>query len=206
MERNFFDALLCDIDGVVRIWDDSMDRVDESHGLSRGTLASIAFDPERLTPAITGAITDEQWRESVATALGAHIGSDDLAAEVVAAWSKQSGAVDADVVDLLTELRQEMPVVFVSNATTRLDDDLAALGLLDVADGVVNSSRVGVAKPDREIYLAAAELADAHPERCVFVDDTLRMVDGARDAGMTAIHYTGISSLRRAVSQVPSRP
>ena len=32
------------------------------HGLAVGTIAAAAFAPARLRPAITGAITDEQWR------------------------------------------------------------------------------------------------------------------------------------------------
>ena len=37
-----FDAILCDVDGVVRIWDpEIMPRIDREHGVPPGTLASI---------------------------------------------------------------------------------------------------------------------------------------------------------------------
>ena len=63
-------ALLCDIDGVLRLWPkDGMAGVDRAHGLPEGTLAATAFHPDLLLPAITGRVSDVQWRESVAEAL-----------------------------------------------------------------------------------------------------------------------------------------
>ncbi|MBN2021779.1 MAG: HAD family phosphatase [Pirellulales bacterium] len=56
-------------------------------------------------------------------------------------------------------------------------------------------------KPDREIFLAAAELADEPPEAIFFVDDTPGHVEGARAAGFDAVVYTTtpqlVADLRR---------
>ncbi|MEW2314436.1 hypothetical protein AB0906_04000 [Streptomyces bauhiniae] len=48
---------------------------------------------------------------------------------------------DEAVVSLLRQVREHCPVVLVTNATVWLDEDLAALGLTDLADIVINSAR-----------------------------------------------------------------
>lgn len=57
-------------------------------------------------------------------------------------------------------------------------------GLFDV---MVLSGREGLRKPEREIYLLAAERAGLSPESSVFVDDIPTNVEGARAVGMAAV-------------------
>lgn len=189
-----FDAVLCDLDGVLRWWDPAIMRDAELIGaLPPGTLAGAAFAPERLVPAITGVQTDAQWREAVAADLAEHCGAD-AAREVVAHWSEPVGAVVGEVAEILAGLC--VPVVLVSNATTRLESDLTALGVLDLFEAVVNSSSVGIAKPDPGIYRFAADQAGTDPGRCLFIDDTTANVEAARALGMTGVHYRDPADLR----------
>lgn len=195
-----FDAILCDVDGVVRIWDpEIMPRIDHAHGVPPGTLAAAAFAPERLTPAITGGTTDPEWRAGVAADLGANHG-DSIGRSMVEAWTAVAGVVDQEVLALLTAARKHVPVVLVSNATSRLEDDLAVLGI--VVDGVVNTSRIGYAKPDPRVYAYAAGVAGAPPERCLFVDDTERNAVAAREAGMTGLYYRAPGDLGLALASM----
>jgi putative hydrolase of the HAD superfamily len=55
-----------------------------------------------------------------------------------------------------------------------------------IFDAIVRSDEVGVRKPDPEIYLLTAERLRASPSECVFVDDLLQNVEGARAVGMHA--------------------
>ena len=185
-----FDAVLCDLDGVLRRWPDTAD-LEREHGVPPGTLAATAFAPHRLTPAITGRRTDEEWRAAVADDLRAHTAS---AAELVAAWSRGTGSVDEEVAAVLATAGG--PVVLVTNATTRLESDVDALGLARHVDRVVSSARIGVAKPEPGIYLAAAEAAGTEPARCLFVDDSAVNVAAAEALGMTGHHFTGVAGLR----------
>ncbi|GAA2744985.1 HAD-IA family hydrolase [Kitasatospora cinereorecta] len=192
-----FEAVLCDLDGVLRLWDpDGMTGLDRQYGLPEGSLAAAAFRAERLLPAVTGAVTDEQWRAAVAGDLAEPCGSAGRAAELVAAWGRQANEVDHEVLALLTAVRRRMPVVLVSNATTRLERDLTALGLDTAVDAVVNTARIGVAKPDERVYRIAAERAGVPPQRCLFVDDTPANVVAARAVGMTGHHYRDPAGLR----------
>lgn len=192
-----FDAVLCDLDGVVRHWDaQPMEDLDRAWGLPEGTLARAAFRPERLEPAITGAVSDERFLALVSEDLADACGSTSRARELVEVWSQPIGRVDTEVLGLLTAARRKVPVVLVSNATTRLERDLAALGLADAFDVVVNTARIGWCKPDPRVYEFAAEQAGAAAQRCLFVDDTLPNVEAARELGMHGLHFTHADQLR----------
>ncbi|MFF0740371.1 HAD family hydrolase [Streptomyces sp. NPDC004111] len=192
-----FDAVLCDFDGVVRLWSpDGMTALDRAAGLPEGKLAAAAFRPDLLDAAVTGAISDDQWRAQVAEDLSESCGSAERALDLVRQWSRLTGQVDTDVLNLLTDIRRRVPVVLVSNATTRLEKDLSALALAGAFDAVLNTARLGAAKPDPRVFEAAARLADADPGRCLFVDDTLGHVEAARAAGLTGHHYRQPGPLR----------
>lgn len=191
-----FDAVLCDLDGVLRRWPPMAD-LEQAHGVVPGTLGAVAFAPARLSPAITGRCTDEEWRAAVTADLAAHT---ERAAELVAAWSAGAGEIDPEVADILRTVRQHGPVILVTNATTRLESDVDRLGLADHVDAVVNSARLGAAKPDPKIYLAGAEKAGLPPERCLFVDDSATNTAAAEVLGMTAHHFTGAPGFRAVLT------
>jgi putative hydrolase of the HAD superfamily len=198
-----FDAVLCDLDGVVRLWGDGMEQLDAAYGLPTGTLAAHAFAPYRLRPAIIGQVTDEEWRESVAYDLATPCGSLARARRLVGEWSSLVGEVDHTVLGLLATARRYVPVALVSNATTRLEHDLATLGLLDTVDAVINTARLGFCKPDVRVMRHAAERVGASPERCLFVDDSAENVEAARTLGMTGVLYRSAVDLRTALAWLP---
>jgi len=194
-----YDAVLCDIDGVIRHWP-AVDDLERTHGLAPGALAAAAFAPSCLHPAITGARTDEQWRSAVAADLAGTCGSVDRAHAAVAGWSGALPRVDHEVVSLLTRVRGVAAVALVSNATTRLEHDLARQGLDGLTDIVVNTARIGVAKPDPGVYRIAADRVACPVRYCLFLDDSATNVTAAREIGMTGVHFRGIDDLRDAVS------
>ncbi|MFE5474773.1 HAD family hydrolase [Nocardia sp. NPDC056541] len=184
-----FEAVLCDLDGVLRQFDHDRQRdIEEHYGLP---VLATAFAPEQIRPAILGQITAEQWLASITAALGGHPD----AVRAVDAFAAVDFWVDEQVRDLLTEVRARVPLVLVTNAMDNLDIHLARMRLTDFADTVISSAAVGIAKPDLRIYEIAAEAAGVAPNRCVFIDDRPENVSAARSLGMTGIHYRGIEDL-----------
>lgn len=59
----------------------------------------------------------------------------------------------------------------------------------------VLSYRTGMMKPDREIYLKAAEMAGVEPQEIFYVDDIAGHVEGARAVGFDAVQYTTTAKL-----------
>lgn len=59
----------------------------------------------------------------------------------------------------------------------------------DLFDVVVDSSEVGLRKPDPAIYRLTCERLGVEPSRAAFVDDISDNVEGARRVGLVAIHF-----------------
>jgi putative hydrolase of the HAD superfamily len=194
-------AILCDIDGVLRHWPPTH-TLDLAHGLPPGTFAAAAFAPERLTPAITGQITDDQWRTDTETALAAACGSTATARTVVTAWTNLVPDLDTEILAMLRTARRTLPVALVSNATTRLEHDLTEQGLGDFLNPLVNTARIGYAKPHPRVYITAAQRVGTPIHQCLFVDDTAANVEAARGLGMPAIHYRRPADLYEALAHL----
>ncbi|MFF0544596.1 HAD-IA family hydrolase [Nocardia thailandica] len=103
--------------------------------------------------------------------------------------------VDERVRTLPAGVRERMPLILVTNATDTLHAHRALLGLTGSAHAVISSGEAGVAEPDPRIYELAAAAAGVAPGRCLFVDDRLVDVEGARALGMTGVHYRGSEDL-----------
>jgi HAD superfamily hydrolase (TIGR01509 family) len=54
---------------------------------------------------------------------------------------------------------------------------------------LVISAEIGLVKPDLEIYQWLVSQLGIKPAKAVFVDDFLHNVEGARAAGLLAIHF-----------------
>lgn len=63
------------------------------------------------------------------------------------------------------------------------------------ARGVTVSGRIGLIKPDREVYDFHARDFDLDPAKTLFIDDSPKNVEGARAAGWQAIHFNGAAKL-----------
>jgi putative hydrolase of the HAD superfamily len=189
-------ALLIDLDGVIRVWRTQEDPAAEAaFGLPPGTVRRVAFAPQRLQPVISGQISDELWRNQIRDQLAEEFPDAD-AAGAVAWWSSPSGEVDSAVVEMVAACRRRAAVVLVTNATSRLPDDLRRLGLDTAFDHVINSSSVGAAKPHPAIFQAALAAAGAAVADVLFVDDTPGHIEAARGLDIAGHHYAGPEGLR----------
>jgi len=190
-------ALVLDLDGVLRRFDpDRLAAAAAANGVPAGMLTDLAFAPDRLRAAVTGRSTHEQWLAATVDALAEATGDRPGARRAVTEWASYHGEVVPEVLDAVRQVRAAgVPVLLGTNATDRLDADLAELGLTDEVDGVLNSSVLGHAKPSAEFFAAACERLDLPARVCLFVDDVDRNVRGARAAGLAAMRYTGPSDL-----------
>lgn len=195
-----FDAVLCDVDNVIRFYDPSgLHSLERAAGLAEGTTAKVAFAPETGLPVLLGRVDLQEWVQTIAEGLAGLVPEESVAWELGTALLESPFSADEAVVSLLRRARTRVPLVLVSNATVRLEDDLTALGLADLADEVVNSARVGLAKPDPRIYRLATDLAGARPDRCLFIDDTEENTEAAAALGMQPVHFRTAKDLERAL-------
>lgn len=191
-------TLLLDLDGVLRLWDQPADPIELSCGLPIGTLHAAAFDPQRLQPAITGAISDAQWRESIIAALRAAYPTAAVE-QAVARWSAPVGAVNQPVLELLERCVDVQPVL-LSNATDRLDSDLRALGLDQRFARVFNSSALGLAKPDDAVYRHVLRALGVAAQAVLYVDDSASNIAAARALGIVSHRFVDVAAMQAFLS------
>lgn len=194
-------ALLIDFDGVLRVWEaDRIAGIEEQAGLPPGVIQEVAFDPNLLRPALIGHVSDESWREQVAARLRDEFPQSraDLA---VAQWSESPGAIDANVLSLVNSCREQAKIVLVTNGTTRLPSDLSRLGITDAFDHIINSSELGYAKPEVEVFERALAAAGVPSHEVLFVDDDNENVRAATTLGIAGHHYRGVRGLQEEMAR-----
>jgi HAD superfamily hydrolase (TIGR01509 family) len=87
--------------------------------------------------------------------------------------------------------RHGFKTALLSNADGWWQPPAAWQGLFDAT---IISGEVGLAKPEREIYLLTATKLGLEPGECVFVDDLAVNVRGAAEAGMVGVHHRSTRS------------
>jgi HAD superfamily hydrolase (TIGR01509 family) len=190
------EVVIFDFDGVVRHWtEQDTSEVEVRHGLPDGSIMGAAFGPELGEAVVTGKVTHEQWFARIAQIVGS--------AEAVAEWSQHRGRVDPDAVALIDELRRAgLTVALLSNATTRLEEDLDVLGLAPHLDVVFNTARLGVCKPNPEVYRLVVERLGVPGPQVVFTDDHPGWAAAAGAADVHGIPFHGVPALRASLREL----
>lgn len=107
-----------------------------------------------------------------------------------------SGDIRTRIVDALKVCKSNVKVGCITNnakvgkgAGMSSDPDKArAVGdVLKLFDHVIESSKIGLRKPDPRIYALMCEALDVDPKRCVYIDDLGINLKPARTMGMTTI-------------------
>lgn len=94
-------------------------------------------------------------------------------------------------IPLITELKEKgYRVFYLSNYFEYLmDANRDAISFIPYTDGGVFSCDIHLAKPDTEIYRFFCKKFALDPSECLFFDDRLENVEGAKAAGMNAIVF-----------------
>lgn len=200
------DAVVFDMDGVFRHWTgEASAAFEDENGMPRGAVGEVAFADPVFADAMCGRISAEEWAASIGARLAEEHGADaDAAAE---RWLASSFRLDDEAVALAQDLRRRGVVVALfSNASTRLEEDLAEIGMDGLFDVVINSARIGVTKPDKAAFERGSAMLDVAPERTWFTDDRDENVVGAVEAGWHAVTFDGLARWRRVLGRLGLLP
>jgi HAD superfamily hydrolase (TIGR01509 family) len=93
-----------------------------------------------------------------------------------------------DARSTLLDVRQrKLRTAVLSNfSLASLNASLAAVDLADLVEVACAAPVIGAAKPAAEAYLTVSHLLGVRPEECLFFDDEIIYVEGARVVGMHA--------------------
>ncbi len=97
-----------------------------------------------------------------------------------------------DAIPTLDMLKDEKitPAIWTNNVKM-IDDWFEAVGLYRYIrrEDIVNSFYIGVDKPNLEFYRRALEIIKKHRNQVLFVDDSKRNVEGAKEIGIPSLVY-----------------
>ena len=171
---------------ITTIFFDIGDVILLSNPALRGVL-SILYDDESLWFACkTGQVSLEDHLRHAAGRLGMDL-------DTLVQMKRTSEVTRNDsLVDWIrsNRTRRHLHIIAVSNADLDLEERLARYAVDNLFDHVVNSARVGMAKPDPAIYRHALTLTPSLPDECLFVDDRERNIATATALGLHGHVYT----------------
>lgn len=120
----------------------------------------------------------------------------------IAGWPELSEPIAATNALACRLKKQGYGIYVLSNASTRIGEQLGHMPAMSVVDGWVASAFERIMKPDPTIFRALCERYDLVPSQCLFVDDSLDNCVGAEVAGMRSFHFTGnVDELEAAIAE-----
>ncbi len=170
----------------------------ERLGMEYEDLVRLVFEcATRRTASIGGLSADEHWA-SVTRKLKRPASE----AKAIRDEFFAGDIVDRKLVDFIRSLRPHFKTGLISNAWNDLREWLVSEKIDDAFDRMVISAEVGVMKPKAEIYQIALKQIGVSANEALFVDDFLENVEGARDLGMSAIHFKEADQAIQQVKQL----
>lgn len=184
------DVFLCDLDGVIRFYDEvETSAVEDAYRLPRGCIQRAAFSADLLRRVTTGAMSKKAWVATVGNLIGS--------APAAEAWARRPVATDRRVLDVLAQVKSRgIPVSLVTNGTDNLKMELENLRIGTFFDDIFNSAELGVAKPATEIFEIILSRIGCPASRVAFVDDIAENVSAAQTLGIRTLHYAEFEQLK----------
>lgn len=100
------------------------------------------------------------------------------------------------------QLKPRYKTGIISNAGEDWVLDILGAGNVKLFDDIILSYKVGVIKPEPEIYGMSARNLGVKPAECVFIDDILRYCEGAEQVGMSSVWYQGFDGFKSQLDKI----
>ena len=173
-------------------------------GAMAGVAREMSVDPERYLEIVFGPYdhdTDHPWHRlergeatlerarAEIIEIGRRDGIDSDPFHLFGAMSRGGGAPRAEVVDFARGIKASglRTALVTNNAVEFREFWRRSIPLDELFHHVIDSSEVGLRKPDPRIYLHVCEALEVAPREAIFLDDIGRNLKTARELGMTTI-------------------
>lgn len=117
--------------------------------------------------------------------------------EIVYAWNAMLLDIPLERIELLLSLKNRYKIYLLSNtnslhidAAIRKWNAITEFSIYDVFDHVYFSHEMGMRKPNVEIFDTVCNAQGLNPETTFFIDDSIQHIEGAKKAGLKALHLT----------------
>ncbi|CAN5231781.1 HAD-IA family hydrolase [soil metagenome] len=185
-------AALFDFGGVISSSPfEAFDRYERDRGLPEGFIRQVnATDPDanawaRLERNALDLDGFAAAFEGESAALGHRVSGHDVLGLL-------AGEIRPEMVEAVRRCGERLPTALLTNNVTGMDANPAVAEIVALFDIAVESSVVGIRKPDVEFYEIACGRLGIHPSEAVFLDDLGINLKPARAMGMTTIKVTDV--------------
>jgi len=139
-----------------------------------------------------GEIPPQEFRDTLRQIAGVRIGDQ----QIDDAWNAMLGEFPEERLDLLEKVNTHYRTFLLSNTNVihypvyqqYMKERFGMAGLGSLFEKQYLSYRIGMRKPDAEIFQYVLNDSGLHPEETLFIDDSLQHVHGAKKAGLHALH------------------
>lgn len=187
-QKNGIQAIIWDLGGVLVRTEDFRPReqLAAGFGLNRDQLEALVYSGPTGDRAQNGEIELDRHWEKVAKTL--NLSPQEISAFLDTFWAGDQ--LDTALVNTIRKLRGPYRTALLSNAFSDLRRAVEEVWQIqDAFDQIIISAEVGMTKPDPRIYRLALERTGVEPQEAVFIDDTIRNIEGAKAVGLHAIHF-----------------
>jgi putative hydrolase of the HAD superfamily len=137
-----------------------------------------------------GRNTGEEYWSNILRHLGIPVNKSiihELIKEDIESWTEN----DPEIIQFITNKRKKVQnLSIISNMPIDILEYIRNhFQWLDLFDEQTYSCEIGVNKPAPGIYEHCLDRIRIQPHECLFVDDSMANVEGAKRTGMNAIHY-----------------
>lgn len=114
--------------------------------------------------------------------------------EITEAWNAMLGLINTEKLEFIALLRKKCKVCILSNTNEihlsyvkQKFQDIHFPGIEHFFDEVYYSCRLGMRKPEKEIFELVMKKYNVHPKEILFIDDTQMHIDGAKMLGWSTL-------------------
>jgi len=140
-----------------------------------------------------GRYTSEEWRQALNERLGLGLDLEAFEDLMLSALT-----VDEETIALVDAIDPRIRVAMLTDNPALLLDAIPRRfpALVSRFDPMLFSFQLGVLKPSPDAFAMALARLEVLADQVLFIDDTLANVEGARAAGIEAVHFTSAAALR----------
>ena len=123
-------------------------------------------------------------------------------------WDEMLGFTHNDTLEIMEHLVTETDyrVLALTNwSGETFPKAIAKFEWLQKFEGILVSGDEGMRKPFREIYELMLSRYNINASEAVFIDDSMKNVEGCEVVGIKGIHFTGAKNLRKSLVELGIR-
>ncbi len=212
---NRIDAVIWDFGGVLTSSPfEAFNAYEASHGLPADFIRSVNArnSDDNAWARLERSEVDAAGFDALFRSESRDLGHEVPGADILALLS---GAVRPAVVDALRICKARVKVGCITNnapigkGASMAGDEAKARAVADIFalfDHVLESSKIGIRKPDPRIYALMCEALGVEPARCVYLDDLGVNLKPARAMGMTTIKVASEAQLLNDLASATGFP